>query len=262
MSITTLLRLGIIILPLALLPAGPAQGDDTAGSTADIPPPSSSVSDDSADDFDDDFEDDEPATPVADPLQGFNRAMFWVNDKLYFFLLKPVARVVRIIPEPARISLSNFFSNLGTPIRLINAGLQLKFHDAGNELKRFVVNSTIGIGGLFDPAKNWLGIAKKKEDTGQTFGYYGIGSGPYLVIPVIGPTNFRDGIGLLADFYLHPVTYIVDEFSDILIIEAIDYTNNLSLDKDTYESIKKDALDPYLFIRDAYTQMREGRIKK
>lgn len=213
--------------------------------------------------FEDDLDDEENAVVEAfDPLETFNRGMFWINDKLYFYLLKPVARVFRIIPHPVRVSIANFFNNIETPIRLVNAAAQLKWSDAGNELERFTVNTTVGIGGLFDPAKNHLRISPKIEDTGQTMGHYGVTAGPYLVVPIIGPTTLRDGIGRVADFYLHPVTYIVDDFSDIVVVDAIDETNTLSLDKDTYEAIKKDALDPYLFIRDAYLQRRRAQIAR
>jgi len=213
-------------------------------------------------DFDDDFDDEENVVEAYDPLEIFNRGMFWVNDKLYFYLLKPAARVFRIIPQPVRVSIANFFNNIETPIRLVNAAAQLKWSDAGHELERFAINTTVGIGGLFDPAKSRLRISPKIEDSGQTMGHYGVGAGPYLVIPIIGPSTLRDGIGRVADYYLHPVTYIVDDFSDIVIIEAIDVTNTLSLDKDTYEAIKKDALDPYLFIRDAYLQRRRAQVAR
>ena len=98
---------------------------------------------------------------IADPIEPFNRAMFWFNDKLYFYALKPAARVYRVVPEPARTSVSNFFSNVATPVRFVNSLLQLKVKDAGTELGRFVVNSTVGILGLFDPARD---IWKKKEE--------------------------------------------------------------------------------------------------
>ncbi len=210
------------------------------------------------------FEEEFEAEPlvVSDPIEPFNRGMFWFNDKLYFYLLKPVARGYRFaIPEPARVSVSNFFSNLATPVRFINSLLQLKFRDAGTELGRLVINSTVGVAGLFDLAKQ-DGLYKKDEDLGQTFGHYGIGSGIYLVLPVLGPSNVRDGIGRIGDGFMDPVPYLVPGALEYIGVKAYDQVNDLSVDKDTYESIKKEQLDPYLFIRNAYTQRREALIEK
>ena len=136
---------------------------------------------------------------VYDPFEKFNRGMFWFNDKAYFYVMKPVAKGWRwLAPEPLRLGIRNFFSNLRAPIRFVNAALQGKFRDAGNELTRFGVNSTLGIGGLFDPAKAHFGIERKIEDTGQTLAHYGVGPGPYLVLPFLGPSNFRDGMACWA----------------------------------------------------------------
>lgn len=197
---------------------------------------------------------------VYDPFETFNRGMFWFNDKAYFYVMKPVAKGWRwLAPEPLRLGIRNFFSNLRAPIRFVNAALQGKFRDAGNELTRFGVNSTLGIGGLFDPAKEHFGIARKQEDTGQTLGHYGVGPGPYLVLPFLGPSNFRDGAGLLGDFYFSLVPVLFENRYYWIAVSG-DIINYLSIDKDTYEGIKKDSLDPYLFLRDAYGQYRRNLI--
>jgi len=207
------------------------------------------------------LDDDDEILDVWDPIEPFNRGMFWFNDKLYFWLMKPIARGYRwITPEPFRVAVGNIFTNLATPVRAVNAGLQGKFGDAGNELVRFGTNSTIGILGMFDPSKEHFGIALKNEDTGQTMGHYGIGPGPYLVIPFIGPSSARDGIGLIADSYMD-LTYHIWEHSDYWYAIAYRQLNKLALDKDTYEGIKKDALDPYLFVRDAWTQYRQNLVE-
>jgi phospholipid-binding lipoprotein MlaA len=206
-------------------------------------------------------DEDDVVLDVYDPLETINRGTFWFNDKLYFYLLKPVAKGYRwLMPEPLMLGIGNFFSNLASPMRIINAGLQGKFADAGNELTRFGVNTTIGIGGFFDTAKDHFNLKKKKEDTGQTLGYYGIGPGPYLVLPFFGPSSFRDGIGLLADSRLD-LTYYLWEDRDYWAAIALKTVNTVALDKDTYEGIKKDALDPYLFIRDAWTQFRQHKVE-
>ncbi|SDL36546.1 phospholipid-binding lipoprotein MlaA [Geoalkalibacter ferrihydriticus] len=197
---------------------------------------------------------------TPDPLEPFNRAMFWVNDKLYFYLLKPVARTYRVVPEPARASVGNFFSNVATPVRLANCLLQFRFIDAGREVGRFAVNTTWGIGGLFDPARQRLGWQKKDEDLGQTLGYFGIPAGPYLVLPVFGPSNPRDAVGRFGDGYLDPWPYVLDETWEVVAVKTYERINWLSLDRDTYEAIKREQLDPYVYIREAYTQRREALI--
>ena len=213
----------------------------------------------------DDFLDETDFSIVADPIEPFNRAMFWFNDKLYFYFLKPIARVYRVVPEDIRVSVANFFSNLGAPVRAINAGFQAKFTDAGNEMGRFIINSTVGIAGLFDPAKKFAGIAEKDEDFGQTLGAYGAGPGFYIVLPFFGPSSLRDATGLIIDINMSPVYNYYskdDKVGELLILKGVDVINSLSLDKDTYEGIKRDALDPYQFLRDAYIQNREGKIRK
>jgi phospholipid-binding lipoprotein MlaA len=211
------------------------------------------------------MDDDDTVLEVYDPLEPINRGIFWFNDKMYFYVMKPLARGFRYVPEPWRVSLKNFFNNLQAPVTIVNATLQGKFADAGNELTRFATNTTLGIGGLFDPSKEHFGIRPKEEDTGQTLGYYGVGPGPYLVLPFLGPSNLRDGVSLLADTRLDLAYYIWGKGKDnydYYGILAFKMINKLSLDKDTYEGIKKDALDPYLFVRDAYAQYRQSQINK
>ena len=213
-------------------------------------------------DSDLDFSLDEGSAPVvADPIEGWNRLMFRFNDRLYFWVLKPVARVFRVVPEPIRSSFGNFFSNVATPVRFVNALLQARFKDAGRELTRFVINTTVGIAGFFDPAKKYGHLDKKEEDFGQTLGRYGIGPGPYLVIPLLGPANARDVVGRVADFFLDPFYYLVG-VDQLAAIDGFDTVNDTSLDDDTYEKTKRDALDPYLFIRDAYSQHRAAAVRE
>ena len=210
----------------------------------------------------DDLESEKDTVSIADPLEPFNRAMFKLNDKFYFYVAKPVARGLRrILPKPVRVSVANFFFNLTTPVRLVNSVLQGKMHDALNEFGRFMINTTAGIGGLFDPAKKYAGLNRKDEDLGQTLGVYGLGHGFYLFIPGIGPSSLRDGIGMLGDLRPDPRIFIADGRLKIGIF-VIDEINGLSLDKDTYESIKRESLDPYLTIREAYVQFREAKVKE
>ena len=250
----------LLLLLMLAAPAGSYAIDivpEEIGGTAATSTPDSEEDED----LDEFLFEDEKDIEVSDPLEPINRGIFWFNDKLYFYLLKPVARGYRkVVPEPWRVAVQNVFSNLKTPVRFINAGLQGKFEDAGNELTRFVVNTTIGIGGLFDTAKDHFDIRKTDEDFGQTLGYYGVGTGFYLVLPVFGPSNVRDGTGLLVDSRMN-LLYYMAEGRNYWGLLAYDKVNDVSLDKDTYESIKKDALDPYLFVRDAYMQYRRNKVE-
>jgi phospholipid-binding lipoprotein MlaA len=172
-----------------------------------------------------------------------------------------VARGLRVVPEPARVSIGNFFDNLAAPVRFANKLLQFRLKDASDELARFVFNSTFGIAGLFDIAKEQGGVSRKEEDFGQTLGHYGSGPGFYLVLPLFGPSNPRDVVGRVGDYFLDPLPYALDNW-ELIGAKAVDKENDLSLDKDTYEGIKRDELDPYLFIRDAYAQRRKAQIVK
>lgn len=196
---------------------------------------------------------------VWDPLEPVNRGIFWFNDKAYRYVLKPVARGLRIVPKPVRKSGLNFFSNLLMPVRVVNALLQLKFKAAGTELARFGINTTIGVVGLFDPADKHFNIKKHSEDFGQTLGFYGLGHGLYLVIPIWGPSSIRDGIGIFGDAAVDPLFYIFDD-EDALAAKMFDSVNYLSLDNDTYESLTDDSIDPYATIRDAYLQFRKKSV--
>ena len=208
------------------------------------------------------IEEEEKTIEIADPLYVWNKGVYYFNDKLYFWLLKPVAQgYSAIFPEGVRFSISNFFYNLTTPIRFLNSLLQLKMKSAGNELIRFVVNSSVGVGGLGDFAKDKLDIKRHKEDLGQTFGYYGVGHGFYIMWPFIGPSSLRDTVGLIGDAFLDPVNYITP-VQDSLEITASDEVNDISLHIGDYEDIKKSAIDPYISIRDAYVQNREKKVKE
>jgi phospholipid-binding lipoprotein MlaA len=205
-------------------------------------------------------EGEEEAPQIADPFYIWNKGWYYFNDKFYFWLLKPVARGYSFIfPEIARIGVSNFFYNITTPIRFVNSVLQFKMKDAGNELLRFVINSTVGVGGLGDFAKGQLDIKRKNEDLGQTFGTYGFGHGFYLVWPILGPSSLRDTVGLVGDSFLNPVNYIRPVETSIAIT-AYDTVNHTSLHIGDYEDIIEAAVDPYISIRDAYAQNRKKKV--
>jgi phospholipid-binding lipoprotein MlaA len=199
---------------------------------------------------------------IADPLEPINRAFFTFNDRLYFWVLKPVAQgYAKVVPEGVRTSIRNFFDNLMTPVRFVNSVLQLKFEPAGNELVRFGVNSTIGMLGLFDVAREKMGIGMQDEDFGQTLGKWGLGPGFYINWPILGPSSLRDTIGYAGDYFLDPVNY-VNPLPDRYAIRAGDKINRASFKIGDYEAIKKESMDPYSAIRDIYYQYRESRIER
>jgi len=200
--------------------------------------------------------------PVSDPFSVYNRVMTQVNDKIYFWLLKPVAQGYRaVVPEGARLAVGRFFRNLLMPVRFANNLLQLKPKKAGTELARFVVNTTVGVLGFGDPAANKFGLQAYPEDFGQTLGYYGVGSGFHIVLPLLGPSNLRDTLGLIPAYFLDPVSYI--EETDVqLAVRAYDRVNYTSLHIGEYESLKKDAVDLYTFLRDGYEQRRIKQIEE
>ena len=204
----------------------------------------------------------EETEEVPDPLEPFNRAMFKFNDKFYFWLLKPVSSAYgTIFPKPVRDSVGKFFSNLLFPQRFINCLLQANFKGAGKELSRFTVNTTIGIGGLFDPATSQFKIKKQEEDFGQTFGRYGIGEGAFIIWPILGPSTLRDSLGMTGDYFLNPISY-VEPFEAYLAIHSDKTVNNTSLKLGDYEALKDEAIDPYFSIRDGYIQYRKKKVEE
>ena len=192
-----------------------------------------------------------------------------VNDSIYMNLLNPVStKYANIINEDVRISISNFFYNLQFPIRFINNILQFKLKNASEELGSFITNSTIGMLGLFDIASNTFKLKKHNEDFGQTLGFYGVGNGLHIVLPLFGPSNLRDTIGLFADSYLSPLNNtghlkykIPNNAEKSLGIFAINSLNKNSLRIGQYQSLKKDAIDLYPFLKDVYEQSRKKQIK-
>ena len=198
---------------------------------------------------------------IADPIEPWNRAMFAFNDKFYFWVAKPLAKgYSAIVPEWGRVRVKNIFQNITMPVRFVNNLLQLKIRGAGTELLRFVFNTTAGVGGMFDVAKN-IDLKAPEEDLGQTLGVYGIGNGFYIVWPVLGFSTLRDSVGTVGDYFLDPVSYITPTEPQIGV-RAFDYTNETSLHIGDYEDMKESALDPYISFRSAYIQYRKNKIKE
>jgi phospholipid-binding lipoprotein MlaA len=200
---------------------------------------------------------------VADPIAPWNKAMHHFNDRLYFWLLKPAATGYKAVtPEIARKGLQNFFTNLATPIRFVGCLLQGKSERAGVELGRFMVNTTVGVGGFGDPASLEPSLqVPPAEDVGQAFGVWGVGSGFYIVWPVLGPSTLRDSISAFGESFLSPLNY-VDPAAAGIGARALDQVNDTSFQLGDYEELKKAALDPYVAIRNGFIQRRKGEIAK
>ena len=234
------------------------------------------------DDFEDDFEDEfsDSEEEIFDPLSGYNIVMTEFNDSFYIYIVDPVARGYRwVLPSLARRGIKNFFHNILFPIRFINNTLQLKGKNAGEELLRFSINSTIGLFGLWDPAKEWFGLEAHDEDFGQTLGYYGVGGGFHIVLPFLGPSNLRDMFSLYPDIQVDPMYHVEKrpynfpkkegEYLNVSrqTLQTLNTTifktvNNESLRIGQYENLKKDAIELYPFLRDVYEQNRAKQIEE
>jgi phospholipid-binding lipoprotein MlaA len=224
------------------------------------------LTDDAEDKIKDEFFEEEFETrrvQLADPLYIWNKGMYHFNDKLYFWLLKPLAKgYTAITPNIFRVGVRNFFYNLMMPMRFVNCILQGKGNAAASEFTRFVVNTTIGVLGLGDPASQYplLNISDD-EDLGQTFAKYGIGNGFFLVWPILGPSTLRDFIGFIGDSYLNPLTYI-DPFEAEMAVRGFNLVNRTSFQIGEYEALKEASVDPYVAMRNSYLQYRERKIKQ
>jgi phospholipid-binding lipoprotein MlaA len=197
-----------------------------------------------------------PNAPRApqDPWESWNRGVYRVNDKLDRAIAKPVAKTyVHVVPQTVRTGVSNFLDNLTTPTVMLNDALQGKLKAAANDLGRFLMNTTFGLGGVFDPATS-AGLDHNNEDFGQTLGVWGVHPGPFVELPLLGPSDLRDAPARLVDAYTNPHAYIRNQpikwgLYGVYLVDA--RANLLSLDETL-----KNAYDPYAFVRDAYLQRR------
>lgn len=194
-----------------------------------------------------------------DPLEDFNRAVYTFNEQVDKAVLKPVAKGYQaVMPELLNEGVTNFFSNLQDVVVILNDLLQLKFHQATMDTSRVVFNSTFGLLGFFDVASH-MELPKHNEDFGQTLGYWGMGPGYYLVLPLFGPSTTRDTVGLAADFFVHPVQRLdsVRDRSITFSVEKVDTRADLLR---VERALVGAALDPYAFWREAYLQQRRNLV--
>ncbi|MGE5300265.1 MAG: VacJ family lipoprotein [Acidobacteriota bacterium] len=198
---------------------------------------------------------------MADPLEPWNRAMFTFNDRLYFWVMKPTAKLYSFfVPEWGRIRIRNAVNNVAFPVRFVNSILQFRFHAAVAELGRFVVNSTAGVGGMFEIVKANPDIGTGDKDMGQTLGRYGISDGFYFIWPLLGPSSFRDSIGMVGDGFLIPENYITPLW-DSVALHGYERVNDVSMKIGDYEDFKESAVEPYIAMRNAYYQYRKSKVE-
>ncbi len=195
-----------------------------------------------------------------DPLEGYNRAMFRFNDSVDKAVIKPVATgYKKVMPEVARTGVTNFFSNLGDVWIGVNNILQGKVGPGVSDFGRFAINTTVGIFGLFDVASN-AGLDKHNEDFGQTLGRWGMGTGPYVVLPILGPSDLRDGFStLVVDWHGDPLWYVanIPTRNELVAAHFVDQRARLL---DASQLLDEAALDPYVYMRSAYLQRRRSLV--
>jgi len=202
----------------------------------------------------------------ADPLSGFNEPMFTFNLKLDDWVLRPVASgYATVLPEPARESVGNFFNNARVIPRFANNLFQLKLAEAGGEVARFGINTTVGVVGLFDPADKWFGIKEHENDFGLTIRYYNVPTGPYVMLPFFGPATIGDTVGLVADGAMDPISYFVPLWVSFAVATgqgAMEAVNYRSLHLNQFEEADRYAIDLYGAVQDAYLQTRVHQVKE
>ena len=215
--------------------------------------------------------DDYDTVRVSDPLEGFNRATFKLNDVMYTVFFRPVSKGYEFVfPKPVRKSIDNVFENAKYPVRFVNSALQGKFKRAGRETGKFFVNTIFGVGGLFKTSDKIPDLVDvPAEDTGQTLGTWGIGHGPYIVLPFLGPCTLRETVGVAGDYVLNPVNWGLfwhgghDWEHDWTSIPTSANTLRALPDQlAKYDATVENSVDPYLSARSTYVQNRDAAAKK
>ena len=193
-----------------------------------------------------------------DPYEGFNRKVFAFNERLDKAVLKPVAKgYTKILPQIVRTGVTNFFANLGMVVTTFNDAIQLKGEKVPVDIARFVTNLTFGIFGLIDVATE-LRIENRNEDFGQSLGYWGVGSGPYIVLPFFGPSTVRDAPGLAVDFVVSPYFYVEDDKAGVLWgLLAVNVVNTRANLLPAEKILDESGVERYMFLRDVYLKRRQ-----
>ena len=241
----TIVRAALACLLGFPLLAALARGDELSPSAAE-------------DEFIDDYQA-ELGDSVPDPIEPVNRKFFGFNDQVDQMLLLPVTKAYQfVVPEPARICIRRTFRNLRSPVYFVNDLLQLRFYDAAETLAAFALNSTAGVGGLFDAAAE-AGWEQHSTDFGQTLGVYRVPSGPYLVIPLLGPSTVRDSVGDLVDRAFDPFTYFFGMGGLIFLGTSSGFVTR-EANSEAIQALRSSSVDYYAAMRSAFTQNRESHI--
>ncbi len=194
---------------------------------------------------------------IDDPFEPVNRFFFAVNDKLYYWVLKPVSRGYSwSFPYEVRNSFAHFFTNLGAPVRLLNSILQGNSDKSLVIVERFFLNTTLGGLGFFDVAQEKFALERQKSDFGQTLGRWGFGFGPYLYVPFLGPSSLRGMMGIGGNMLVNPARFIYDDWYGRAAFYSVEAVNTLSLHPNLYDDLRKMTLDPYVAARQAYYDYR------
>ncbi len=197
-----------------------------------------------------------PADDPADPLEPVNRAVFRFNETADRYALRPVAKVyAKVTPAPARTGIGNFFDNLQEPRNIVNAILQAKFVQASKNFGRLLLNTTAGLGGFIDVASD-VGLEKHEEGLGQTLGYWGVGEGWYLMLPLLGPSTNRDLVGFVGDSFVNPSFYLPGRYDVYAISANAVNLVNVRANLLSADGLLQQQFDRYLFVRTAYLQQR------
>jgi phospholipid-binding lipoprotein MlaA len=208
------------------------------------PPDDSVVADPNVVSFDD----------YNDPLMPMNRFFFKFNNVAARYVFVPLGKgYVKIMPDPVERGIENFFDNARTPIYAINDVFQGKFKPSGKNFARFGINTTIGLLGLFDPAKAWFGLERSPSDFAETLAHYNVGYGSYLVLPIFGPSDFRNATARGVDYFLQPIPYLLDR-RDTFAVLGFGVFHDFSQQAEEYEKIREGLEDPYIFFRNMHLQ--------
>jgi len=250
-----------LIVLAALLAGAPARAEEVPEQAApEAGAPQASSPSESYEEYDElYFEEDVGESDHGDPLEPINRRIFWVNDGLDRHVIEPISNAWDyVLPDFVQHAFRDAFSNLQFPIYFFNDLFQLKPVRASEDLARFVINSTVGIAGLMDPAAA-IGLQKRVEDFGQTLGYWGVPAGPYLMLPFFGPSSVRDGVGLAVDTAFGAIGWFIPFWASAAM-QAVETLNQRSLIRDEIQAERRAALDWYAAVRSAYTQYRENLV--
>jgi phospholipid-binding lipoprotein MlaA len=247
------IAIGFLIGPVKVYPQTSSQSSNVSTQQSSLPPMN----------LDDPFArpGDQTEVKIPDPIEPVNRFFYRFNNQAYYYAMKPAATGwYYVMPGAVRGSIKNFFENLDMPNTLVNSLLQAEPRKAGITTSRFLINSTVGIGGFFDPAGYWLN--SRNEDFDDTFRTWGIGTGPFVMLPLMGPSTARGSVALVLDNALYPPNYFDGEDATVALlgVSGVRNVNTFSFSLGQYEALQEGAIDPYSALKDVYEQrMQQGK---